>query len=274
MSERAEQVSQSHADHLMRKKNVVGVAGGEDEVVVFVTRKEPLSALDEADVVDPELEELETDVIEVGEITPMLGSGDSIGQEGAGTGTLGGVVEDENGFRYVLTNNHVAARSNDSRVLAPLYHPGPADGLGQRFGVLARFEPIYFDRPNLFDAALVRLDSDYLGVLNRYEPDTTTGRTGWMVQKFGRTTHLTEGKVIGRNATVDVNFGSKGTARFTDQLVTTHMLEPGDSGSVLLSRSRHPIGLSFAGSDTISLHSPINLVLRTLSVSFVDSTTS
>lgn len=266
MSERTEQLSDEYAEHLMNKANVVGVAGGDGEVVVFVTQKKPLDELESRDVVDPELDEVPTDVIEVGEVQPMLEPGDSIGLEGGGTGTLGGVVEDENGFLYALTNNHVAAASNDARVLASIHHPGPADGLGDAIGVLSRFEPIFFDRTNLIDAALVRLSE---GASNSFHSTTTTARTGWEVHKNGRTTGRNSGEVIGRNATIDVNFGAKGVARFTGQLITTHMLDPGDSGSVLVSRSSHPIGLSFAGSDQMSVHTPINLVLRTLAVRFV-----
>jgi hypothetical protein len=218
-------------------------------------------------VVDRTVDGVRTDVIEVGDLRPMLKPGDSIGLSGAGTGTLGGIVRDENGALYALTNNHVAADSNRARVLTPVLKPGPADGTGKRFGVLSRFEPIYFDRPNRVDAALVRLDKG--GVTSGFSPSTTTGLVGWTVQKHGRTSGHSHGKIIGRNATVDVGFGSQGTARFVNQLITTRMLEPGDSGSVLLSTSRHPVALGFAGSDTVSIHTPAALVLRTLAVRFV-----
>ena len=261
-----EAVCDRNADSLMDKANVVGVAGGKDELVVFVSRKLPLDQLNPQDVVDPIVEDVETDVIEVGEVQAMLAPGDSIGLVGAGTGTYGGPVVDELGNHYLLTNNHVAANSNKALALTEVRHPGPADGIGGRIGVLARFEPIYFDRPNYIDAALVRADAQLAGIA---KPATTTGRVGWYVQKHGRTTGHTTGEIIGRNATIDVDFGDQGVARFRNQLVTDNMLSPGDSGSVLLSRAGHPVGLSFAGSDTISLHNPINIVLRTLGVSFV-----
>lgn len=268
MSDRTEELADGYREHMLNKANVVGVAGGEDNLLVMVTSKQPLSALAQEDVVDPEVEEVETDVIEVGDVRPMLKAGDSIGLEEGGTGTLGGVVVDENGALYALTNNHVAANSNRAMALTTVHHPGPADGLGGRMGVLARFEPIYFDRDNLIDAALVRLDGDTYE--RDHESATTTGRVGWTVQKFGRTSGHTEGKIIGRNATIDVGFGEQGVARFTGQIITDYMLDPGDSGSVLLSTSKHPIGLCFAGSDTISIHTPINLVLRTLAVRFAE----
>jgi S1-C subfamily serine protease len=268
VSEYTEEVAEHQRDHMLDKENVVGIAGGEDELLVLVTEKKPLDELDEDDVVEREVEGVTTDVIEVGDLRPMLKAGDSIGLGNAGTGTFGGVVQDEHGNLYALTNNHVAANSNKARVLEAIHHPGPADGLGGRVGVLARFEPIFFDRENLIDAALVRLDRNQ-GVEVIHEAKTTTARIGWTVQKFGRTTGHTYGKVIGRNATVDVGFGTQGVARFVNQVITDKMLSPGDSGSVLLSTSRHPIALGFAGSDTISIHTPINLVLRTLGVRFL-----
>jgi len=268
MSERTEQVAQDYCDHMMEKANVVGTAGGDDKVLVLVTRKQPLSALASEDVVDREVDGLQTDVIEVGVIEPMLQAGASIGNHT--TGTLGGFVEDEHGHVYALTNNHVAAASNEARVLTPIHSPGPHDGLGDQIGVLGRFEPIFFDRPNLIDAALVRLQDDANYEVT-FHGTTTTGRVGWTVSKTGRTSGYTEGQIIGRNATIDVYFGEElGTARFTGQIITSYMLSPGDSGSVLLSTSGHPVALGFAGSSEISIHTPINLVLRTLAVRFVN----
>lgn len=265
MSDRTEELSEVVQDRMLVKKNVVGVAGGEDKVLVFVERKEPLSALHTNDVVDRDIEGVRTDVIEVGKLKAMLAPGASIGLPNGGTGTLGGLVEDEMGNLYALTNNHVAAASNLARVLTPIHSPGPADGLGAQIGELDRFQPIYFDRVNLIDAALVRLREP---VEPFAEPETITGRVGWWVQKTGRTSGHTWGTVLARNATVDIDFGSQGVARFSGQIITEPMLEPGDSGSVILSRSGYPIALGFAGSSAVSIHNPINLVLRTLGVRF------
>lgn len=278
MSDKTEQIALEQRERLLRKANVVGVAGGEDKVIVLVTEKKPLADLNDEDVVEPRLarsitddeEEAETDVIEVGHVTPKtLVPGSSIGLKDAGTGTLGGLVVDENDALYFLTNNHVAADSNRALALTPVHSPGPADGFGERIGVLSRFEPIYFDRENYIDAALIRAEDsvspwEAAHTINA----TTTARTGWQVQKYGRTSGHSEGEVLARGATIDVDFGSQGVARFVDQILTTPMLEAGDSGSVLLSTSGHPCALGFAGSDQVSIWTPINLVLRTLAVRF------
>ena len=269
MSDRTEQACAHWAPDLMGKANVVGVAGGDTEVLVFVTRKRPLAQLASRDVVPDEVDGVHTDVIEVGELTAMLGPGDSIGVDGL-TGTAGGIVTDEHGNLFILTNNHVAANSN--RVLSgtPIVHPGPADGAGSQIGRLGRHEPLTFHQDNYLDAALVALDPGIVVAEDRLpRPTSTTARVGWAVHKHGRTSGLTHGKVLARNGTFDVDFGSLGLVRFAGQIVTDKMLDPGDSGSVILSRNRYPVALGFAGSDTISLHNPIALVLRTLAVRFI-----
>jgi hypothetical protein len=270
MSQASERAVERNQDRLLEKANVVGVGDAGDHVVVLVTEKKPLEELDPADVVDPELEGVETDVIQVGKVRPMqrLNPGTSIGIAQRGTGTLGAVVQDDQGALYGLTNNHVAADSN--RVLAgstQILSPGPADGAGTRIGNLARFEPIWFNRPNLVDAALVRLNPGIsAGDTPAIPRRVVTAGIGWNVQKHGRTTGHNWGTVLARGVTVDVDFGSQGVARFVDQVLTTPMLWPGDSGSVLLTSGGFPCALGFAGSDTVSIHSPLALVLRTLAV--------
>jgi hypothetical protein len=267
MSEATERACERHGDRLMRKANVVGVGDADDRVLVLVEQKLPLSALALEDVVDPTVDGVETDVVEVGRVRPMLRPGTSIGTEGhGGTGTLGALVADEHGALYGLTNNHVAAASNRALAASVVRSPGPADGAGQRIGALSRFEPIWFDRPNLVDAALVRLDTRTVQAEDLLPRRVITPRVGWHVQKHGRTTGYTQGLVVARNVTIDVDFGSQGLARFVNQVLTTDMLSPGDSGSVLLTTGGYPCALGFAGSDDISVHNPLHLVLRTLSV--------
>jgi hypothetical protein len=72
-------VQAHHADHLMRKKNVVGLAVGlcrrrgqlfdEPCLVVLVTHKVPEHELDPDDVVPREIDGVQTDVQETGHIS-------------------------------------------------------------------------------------------------------------------------------------------------------------------------------------------------------------
>ena len=87
------------------------------------------------------------------------------------------------------------------------------------------------------------------------------------VQKYGRTTGYTHGRVSGINATIDVGY-KNGKARFEDQIVITGngFSAGGDSGSLivtegLLLADRRPVGLLFAGTPTSTLANPIELVL-------------
>lgn len=94
---------------------------------------------------------------------------------------------------------------------------------------------------------------------------------GLSVVKSGRSTGRTAGEITILGATVDVNYGDSPLedriARFEDQIVTTEMSEPGDSGSLLVDAASHrAVGLLFAGSDRITLHNPIARVLTLLNV--------
>jgi len=264
MSMRTARAAAVATDGMLAKANVVGVADGGDRVLVLVERKVPADRLAPGDLVERVTSGVRTDVIEVGQVEALLAPGTSIGLAGAGTGTFGTVVRDAGGVRYGLTNNHVAADSNRALVTDLVYSPGEADGRGGRFGRLGRFEPIWFDRENLVDAALVLLDDQSTPA--RHPRLTLSGRVGWRVSKTGRTSGTTSGRIIGVGATIDVGFGSQGSARFVGQVLTEPMLRPGDSGSVLTTFGGFVCGLGFAGSDTVSVANPIGAVLEALAV--------
>jgi hypothetical protein len=90
------------------------------------------------------------------------------------------------------------------------------------------------------------------------------------VRKMGRTTGLTHGSITVVNTTVDVNYitvDGKKTARFTGQVMTTGMSQPGDSGSLIVAEdSQDAVGLLFAGSGAVTVFTPIDLVLARLNV--------
>lgn len=91
---------------------------------------------------------------------------------------------------------------------------------------------------------------------------------GEEVQKMGRTTGYTIGTVTQINVTVDVAYAGR-TARFTDQVFTTPMSSPGDSGSGILNMGRQAVGLLFAGSERISIFTPIQRVLDRFGVDVI-----
>src|SRR4029453_18632356 len=72
------------------------------------------------------------------------------------------------------------------------------------------------------------------------------------VQKYGRTTGLTTGTVVGLNTIINVGYAS-GAARFVGQITIKsrgQFSRPGDSGALIVDASRRPIGLLFAGTNS------------------------
>lgn len=91
------------------------------------------------------------------------------------------------------------------------------------------------------------------------------------VMKHGRTTQQTKGRVFATNATVNVNCGSPGVARFVNQIVITGSFSAGgDSGSLVVLEkgkdARQPVGLLFAGSSSTTIANPIDAVLSRFGV--------
>jgi hypothetical protein len=206
--------------------------------------------------------------------------GVSSGHPDITAGTIGARVTD--GTRvFALSNNHVFAASNGGRAGDNLLQPGVADGgrnPDDAIGTLYDFEPIQFCvgmacPSNRLDAAVALTTPDDIGTETPEDgygsprPDPFEAMLGMRVQKYGRTTGQTEGRVTGINATIDVNYRT-GVARFVGQVVVSGdgFSAGGDSGSLivskgLLSADRRPVGLLFAGSATTTLANPIDLVL-------------
>ncbi len=92
---------------------------------------------------------------------------------------------------------------------------------------------------------------------------------GLNVMKSGRTSGVTRGVVRLVEATVRVMMGEVGSAVFNQQLITTPMAEPGDSGSLVLTEAAEAVGLLSAGSDLATVAAPIHVVSDLLEVDLV-----
>jgi hypothetical protein len=203
-------------------------------------------------------------------------------------GTLSARVIDSGGNVYALGNNHVFAMENNAPANSNIVQPGPADTrCGVRpsnvIGTLTSFVSIDFSTSadNTVDAAIAISDRDHLGNATPKggygTPQSATvpvssDLLGQKVQKYGETTRLTRGKVMGIDATVLVEYDS-GTAQFVDQIVIRSSLRfigAGDSGSLLVTNpDANPVGLLFAGnkSGRMAIANPIDLVLSAFGVS-------
>ena len=207
--------------------------------------------------------------------------GVSTGQVDVTAGTIGARVV-SGGEVFALSNNHVYANRNRARPGDNILQPGTVDGgmnPTDAIGTLHDFETIRFCNPfpscpvNRIDAAIASTTTDNLGnstPSNGYgtpRSEVLAARLGMEVQKYGRTTGHTHGKISGLNATINVGFGDN-TARFSGQIMISGggFSAPGDSGSLIVAGgdgpdSRRPVGLLFAGSETSTIANPIGLVL-------------
>ncbi len=207
--------------------------------------------------------------------------GVSTGQVDVTAGTIGARVV-SGSATFALSNNHVYADRNQANIGDNILQPGAVDGGANptdAIGTLHDFEPIRFCQPfpvcpeNRIDAAVAATSAGNLGNSTPADGygtprrETTSARLGLAVQKYGRTTGHTKGRVSGINATVNVNFRDR-TARFSGQIVVSGdgFSAPGDSGSLIVAdgggpTDRRPVGLLFAGSATTTLANPIDLVL-------------
>jgi hypothetical protein len=182
---------------------------------------------------------------------------------------------------FVLSANHIFADTNRAVFDDPVLQPGRADGgtaPQDEIGALYDFEPIMFGgAENVIDAAIAlttpedvdnATPSDGYGVPSWI---TARPRPGMRVMKYGRTTGLTKGRIEAVNATVDVYY-SLGIARFVRQIIVSGdgFVGGGDSGAVMVvdrgRGARRPVGLLFAGSATLAVANPINLVLKRFGV--------
>lgn len=169
MAKRAKviQARRDNAKKLLELPNVVGVgdgykvSGGErtDElsVVVLVRAKIPREGMRPEHMVPKRLGDVQTDVIEVGDLRAQNDRTDryrpappgvSLGHYQVTAGTFGAVVRDAaSGARLMLSNNHVLANGNDAKRGDPVLQPGAADD-GRRpqdeIGALERFIPLAY----------------------------------------------------------------------------------------------------------------------------------
>lgn len=217
-------------------------------------------------------------------VRPAFG-GVSVGHVKITAGTLGTCCYDAAAFPgkppryYILSNNHVLANSNAASIGDPILQPGPFDGGAFPADVIARlsrFVPIKFIQAgqpaplNFVDAAIAEgqfhdLDRRIYWVGN-LKGINSTPVVGLVVQKCGRTTNYTTGRITNINATVDVNYGSGQVARFVQQIITGDMSAGGDSGSLVADLNEQAVGLLFAGSATATIINPIARVQQLLGI--------
>jgi len=209
------------------------------------------------------------------------------------TGTLGARVTDGTSV-FALSAAHVYALEGskpDGTVQVgvngdPILVPGRVDMADQacgsqqeidkaEVGRLVDYVPIVFSRTanNTVDAAIAGTspaEVDIKTPAGGYGTPSSTIAPAVLnqaVQKYGRTTGSTKGKVTGVNATVLIKYDT-GRARFVNQIVFSSMSAGGDSGSLIVTDdgNNSPVALLFAGSSSSTIGNPIGLVLSAFGV--------
>jgi hypothetical protein len=227
------------------------------------------------------VQELETDIQLLRTRVRPAEGGYSVGHYRITAGTIATCVYDTAAFPgipprfYILSNNHVLANSNNASVGDPILQPGPFDGGSYPNDVIARLSrwvTIRFDgSDNLVDAALAEGPFEWLDREIYWIGYTQGVRNNWpaigeILQKTGRTTNWTTGRVIAINAIVNVNYGGGQVARFVGQILTENLSAGGDSGSLVLDLNRNAIGLLFAGSSSVTVLNHIFYVQQLLGI--------
>lgn len=123
---------------------------------------------------------------------------------------------------------------------------------------------------NLVDAAVARPDradiiSDEIMEIGNIQ-GVAEATLGMMVQKSGRSSGLTEGKIIALGTSLKVELDSKDYGWFSDQVVCEAKVNPGDSGSLFLNDEKKAVGLLFAGSENYGIFNRLTNVLEKLKV--------
>ena len=195
------------------------------------------------------------------------------------SGTLGALITDGTN-QYILSNNHVLARSDQAVAGEDVSQPGLIDSNCNIATVVADFTGAAPLGPSNVDAAVAQLRPGQMDSSGFIEDIGVPGNSialptvGLGVAKSGRTTGLTTGSISSINTSVSVQYqkgcgkGKKFTVTYTGQIVITPgtFSAGGDSGSLIVTNnaSHNPVGLLFAGSSSSTIANPIGLVLTRL----------
>ena len=194
------------------------------------------------------------------------------------SGTLGSLVT-INGTQYILSNNHVLARSDQAVAGEDVSQPGLIDNSCRVATLVADFTAAAPLGSNV-DAAVAQLRPGTMDSTGFIEDigvpgnSTVNPSVGLGVAKSGRTTGFTTGTISSINTSVSVqyqrgcNSGKKFTVSYTNQVVinSSTFSAGGDSGSLIVTNnaSHNPVALLFAGSSTTTIGNPIGEVLTKL----------
>ncbi|MEM9546632.1 MAG: hypothetical protein AAGA77_11710 [Bacteroidota bacterium] len=187
-------------------------------------------------------------------IAPICG-GYSIGPCGANLyGTLG-IIFTYQDIKYILSNTHVLLERPPASPGSPICHPTVNFGGDIKNSKVGEYVGGFIGERNV-DASVARIiDDRYSDAKPNYilELKETAGIAVAMVdmevEKFGRSTLHTKGKVVSTDYTSTVTYPNFGTFIFKNQLriASNDPIRPfsigGDSGSIIVNKQKQIVGM-------------------------------
>ena len=263
-------------------------------ILIFVQKKLSkrgiINKFSAEELIPSEIEGIPTDVIEVGIIKKQelksrmrpLKPGYSVGHRNITAGTIGGFFIDRDGDPIILSNCHVLANENNAKIGDLIYQPGPLDNSADLnykdwvdpvanlpyFGTLKSFVTLQQNN-NTQDSAIAKIHDKIIksGLIDSIYPVVNQPLSGFniptvsmQVQKLGRTTGYTTGRIIGTNASFTVGYDF-GNAKFNNCVVCSVMSKGGDSGAMICDMNMQGVALLFAGSPKVTIATPIQPII-------------
>jgi len=234
-------------------------------------------------------------------------NGLEISSRSCSSGTLGSLVT-KGGNYFILTNAHVIASdsipgSNNhvASVGDPILQPGGVETncnfiASDRVATLSEWEDLQLTLPARtrtirFDAAIaqvtpgrVRLDGAILniGVINPNPIINPGSLLNLQVQKNGRTTNRTNGRIDAVNVTINVQYNTPDSTINQIRRVPNNIRirgagfsAGGDSGSLVVTNETNPrpVGLLFAGNSLSTFANQLGPIMNAFGINFVGTAT-
>ena len=206
------------------------------------------------------------------------GNINDIGRAFCCSGTLGALVTDGS-TQYILSNNHVLARSDQATPGEDVSQPGLIDNGCLVPQIVADFTAAPPLGSNV-DAAIAELrpgmmdSSGFIEDIGVPSTNIIAPTVGLAVAKSGRTTGFTTGTISSVNASVNIQYqrgcasGRKFVVSYANQVIIdgSSFSAGGDSGSLIVTNdaTHNPVALLYAGSSTVTIGNPIGEVLDML----------
>lgn len=261
-------------------KQINGTATDDFCIRVYVAKKKELAAIPPSDRVPKTFRGVPTDVNEVRVVSahvdaaryrPITGGIQITNGVVAGgniaLGTLGCLATDNGDAKQVLlTNFHVIGGTAGVPVFQPLNNAGDQIGTVKRGQISGTIDAAIADIAAGIATTTDEVNGLFLNLSNHIA-GVTDPVGGMKVFKVGRTTGLTDGKIVDSNAPVVINYDPPiGSKAFTKTMMiqctkisgcccctctvadgSREFSDHGDSGSVVLSDKRMAVGLIMGG---------------------------